>query len=128
MMRYCALHTEASFYIRFLINHRRITNADTSPTCWPMFRLQIAEGSPIGQVPEQIEGYAAEVLCKSERVHVLSTDNGHQCTNLGLPRALGDKMESGLLGRWWNEHQSDMLMLLLGKSALVMLNTFLFSF
>ena len=43
-----------------------------------MFRLQIAEGSPIGQVPEQIEGYAAEVLCKSERVHVLSTDNGHQ--------------------------------------------------
>ena len=49
-----------------------------------MFRLQIAEGSPIGQVPEQIEGYAAEVLCKSERVHVLWTDNGHKCTNLGL--------------------------------------------
>ena len=77
-----------------------------------MFLLQIAEGSPIGQVPDQIEGYAGESALQIRESPCVMDRQWTQMHKSGTSRELGDKMESGRLGRWWNEHQSDMFMLL----------------
>ena len=120
MMRYCDLHTEASFYHQIFDKSQTYHTFRCFGCKWPRVHQS-------GKYRSKLRDRRGRVLCKSERVHVLLTDNGHQCTNLGLSRESGDKMKSGWVGRWRNEHQSDMLMLPHKSKASLLYIRFTFS-